>query len=159
MKFAMFMALLFTGCATQPSLQAPTEPVATYNSIVFDESCANLAKYARAVSIMRDVGVKVEDVDFILPKTPNIPTGAMKRLVYSRGETDPTITTTTVYGDCVAAGYEPTIERLRIEETAYNFQEKMAIQKKLADSGKSKLRMDQNPGAVKKKPKKKVVTK
>ena len=156
MKHAMYMAFLLAGCATQPPLQAPMEPVVTYN---FDESCASLAKYARAVAIMRDIGVKVEDVDFILPKTPNIPTGAAKRLVYSRGETDPTTTARTIYGDCVAAGYEPTIARLRIEELAYDYQEKIAIQKKLADANKSKLTMDQNPGTSNKKPKKKGVTK
>lgn len=151
----MSMALFLVGCATQPE-QVPMEPVLTYKSTVFDESCASLAKYARAVSIMRDFGVKVEDVDFILPYAPNVPTGTVQRYIYNRAENNPGTTARTIYEECTAMGYDTIMRRFRIEEAAYNFDEK---QKALANLDKAKgMKMDTDPSKPTK-PKKKVIKK
>jgi len=148
MKFAILMALLLSGCAMQPKIQAPSGPVTTYNSDVFDESCASLAKYARAVSVMRNIGVKIEDIDFILPKILPVPFDSLKRLVYSNEKNDPATTSQKIYDQCTSAGYKSTIENLSAEEDIYNARVKEIIQQQLKDLDNAKLILDADPGLI-----------
>lgn len=129
MRLAILMAILVTGCAMQPaSQQVPFgEPVVVYAPKVLDDNCASLAKYARAVAIMRDLNVKIDDVDFILKKAPSVPVGTVQRYVYYRSDTNPGKTSTDVYNECVATGYDNIIQRFTHEELIYNMGEERRI--------------------------------
>ncbi len=145
------MAILLVGCANQqPVQQAPKEPVVVYKQqIVYDETCGSLAKYARAVAVMRDLSVNIDDVDYILPLAPNVTTGSVQRYVYNRADTDPITTSNNIYKECVDTGYYSIIEKFKVDEDAYKIAEKNKIEAELAAKKKPVIKKKYT---VKKKP-------
>lgn len=132
------MAILVTGCATQPGQQVPkTEPVVASKHVVLDENCAGLAKYVRAVAILRDINVRLEDVDYVLPKSPKLPIGTIQRTVYYRVDTDPNTTSSAIYKECVDMGYDTLIQRYQHEEVIYNIDVETKV-KAIIDKQKTK---------------------
>ena len=132
MKIAILLALFVAGCATQPKIQVPVEPVTIYKPIVLDEKCAALAKYAKAVAIMRDLNVKIDDVNFVLPKIPNLPVGTIQRYVYYRSDPNSLVTTSDIYTECTTTGYDKLMRRFNVEETVYNLEQETDIKSEIA---------------------------
>lgn len=111
------MALVLVGCSTQPKQEEPKAPLVVSN--VIDTECAGLAKYARAVAILRDINVAMEDVNFILPKRTEYPISAIQRAVYFKTDSDPASTSIDIYFDCVTMGYDHTIAKYRKDDAVF----------------------------------------
>lgn len=122
------MAILVTGCATQPGLKVPPkEPLVVSRPVLLDENCSSLARYARAVAIMRDMSVKLEDVDFVLLKRPDLPIGAIQREVYYSSDANPNESAAYIYKECVDIGYDSLVGRYNREQSVFESSEKERI--------------------------------
>jgi hypothetical protein len=125
----LLVAIILTGCATQPvprqkELIAPSVVIAP---VVLDEKCAELAKYVRAIAILRDINVPIDDVNYVLPKQPNYPIGTIQRSVYYKIDNSPTMTSVNVYKECVSTGYTAMMTRYETEEIIFNHEQEELV--------------------------------
>ena len=105
---AVLFSLLLVGCATK----APEPPVAV------DKECLAVAKYARGIANLRDVGVKREDLTAFTsePTAVLFPLQAIQFDVFVRPELDGEQTAKRYYDRCTQVGYFNLLGALREDE-------------------------------------------
>lgn len=133
MRIAIVMvALILGGCATQQK-QVVTETQPPVFSYALEENCVSLAKYVRAVAMMRDIGVKLEDINFVLKKPIDFSVEAIQRRAYYVNDPNPVKTSIDTYEECEKFGYRYTIDKLQREEAIYRYQEQMIMDERIRE--------------------------
>jgi hypothetical protein len=129
-------ALLVVGCSNHPLLEtsSPASTTAaeykTYTALeksqeIIDPECSGLARYARSISLMKNLGVSFEEIDFILPNTPmNFPKEAIQREIYTSFGGAPADISVKTYLRCVRDSYDTTVIRLKTQQVQYEMNAK-----------------------------------
>jgi hypothetical protein len=121
------VAIALGGCASTQSKIPRTLAEAYASSAVraqatrkvadpLDPYCAELAKYARAVAILRDGGMVAADVGFVVAPRIQIPTGPIVRDVFTRQDFPPAAVEDQAYKSCRAMTFERMVDALTAAE-------------------------------------------
>ena len=138
---AVISMAILSGCASNPpgpSVAVPAKVVQHVEPdpkiVVLDNDCAGLARYARFVAILRDSGVKVEDVPVLTTDVPQgLPVLMINKEVYSRPDIAPDVGQKNSYDVCRTTGYTKMVDTLGVAEKKFYEDESARIKKDLAD--------------------------
>lgn len=148
MKLLIPLSILMflTGCATVPTdVPLATEPTVKFSKsaqdpkvVILDNNCAELARYARYVAILRDSGVKIEDVTVLTSDTPpGLAVSVINKEVYSRPDVSPDIGQKNSYDVCKSVGYDAISVTLRNAEKRFAEAELIKVRKLLEEKRKN----------------------
>ena len=143
MKYTLTLLSLavLAGCASNPPAPVAVVPAKVVQQVepdpkivVLDNDCAGLARYARFVAILRDSGVKVEDVSVLATDVPHgLPVLMINKEVYSRPDISPDVGQKNSYEVCRTTGYVKMVDMLGVAEKKFYEDEAARIKKDLAD--------------------------
>lgn len=118
MKTVLFAlaALIITGCATAPDKPVEINRLGTATSfrisdpapgtISIDENCMALAKFTKAVALLRDAGAGRSDVNQLITLATAFPREPVIQEVYARPDISPQVGESNSYAVCKKVTYE-----------------------------------------------------
>lgn len=151
MKFSIvMMALCIAGCASYPEQEgqivspAPISQAVKPQAVI-NNDCAAVAKYTKAVVMLKEIGVIYSDVEFILPISPTgIDAEQLRQSAYFVSTGEPSSIAASTYAKCINLTYAETIKQYNQNRELYisNLQSQVSAILIKQDNTNIQLKMD-----------------
>lgn len=117
MRTAMLAMLVLAGCAQTPPAPAPASQPVVQPPVVVQE-CLDVAKYARAIAQLREIGVSRDDISTFTttPVVATFPLQFIQYDVFARRDEGVDTFGPRYYKMCVEHGYENLLATMRTME-------------------------------------------